>query len=241
MKTWRSLAGSAVLSLVLAATAARAQDRLLTGDDLYPWRGWYVSVFGGVRLQPDERSTATSIVAPGVPSPFRHGFANGFSAGVALGRSWRLGASPWAIRLEGEYAYARNGVDKLYAGMTRPGTGALQSYSFMANAYVDYRWRRLIPYVGGGVGVALMDLNAATPTIPGATFGTGRDTNLAVQAIAGIDVLVLPRWRLGVAYKYQAVFGNKFDLVLAGLGKVGDFDVGTITSHTILVRLSYLF
>ncbi len=227
---------------ILAATAlnASAQDRLLTSDDLFPWKGWYMSVHGGGVFKGNENGTLTASGVPGSVGS-RHRFDTGFQLGGALGYSWQFAGTPWALRVEGEYTYSRNNADTLSGGgLTGSVNGALQNHSIMGNLYVDYTWRKWVPYVGAGVGVAMTNL---TTSAPGGTVQIdGSDANLAVQAMAGIDYKILPRWKLGVGYKYQAVFSNSYDIVANGTNTtVGKANLGTIDSHTVLLKLGYLF
>lgn len=218
--------------------AAPGQKRLLTSDDLYPWRGWYVSVFGGVHLQGDEGGTSS---IGGLSAGSNHDFDTGFQAGVAIGWSWQFGVTNWAIRTEAEYAYSRNSSDSISAaGLSASTGGALQNHSFMGNIYLDYHWRRLVPYVGAGAGLVFTRLTTTAPGSPVEIKGS--DTNFGFQAMAGVDYKILPRWRLGVGYKYQMVFGTDYDIKLSGTNtNVGRAKLGTIDSHTILMKLTYQF
>lgn len=227
---------------ILAATTvgASAQDRLLTSDDLFPWKGWYMSVHGGIGFKGNENG---SLSASGSSSSVasRHRFDTGFQLGAALGYSWQFSGTPWALRVEAEYTYSRNNADTMSeGGVTGSVNGALQNHSLMGNLYVDYTWRKWVPYVGAGVGVAITNLTTSASGSPAEIDGS--DANFAVQAMAGIDYKILPRWKLGVGYKYQAVFSNSYDIVATGTNTtVGKANLGTIDSHTVMIKLGYLF
>jgi opacity protein-like surface antigen len=236
-RLFTALAATGILTA--SAMPSFAQDRLLTGDDLFPWKGWYASVFGGIHFKGNENGT-TSVTGLGSIGS-RHRFDTGFQAGVALGYSWQFTGTPWALRLEGEYAFSHNGADTLsLGGVTGSVNGSLRNHSIVGNLYVDYHWGKWVPYLGAGVGVAITHLNSGVPGAPLQIDGT--DTNFAVQAMAGIDYKILPRWKLGVGYKYQAVFSNSYDVVVTGSNtSVGKANLGTIDSHTVLLKLGYLF
>ena len=228
---------------VAATTAAQAQGqgqgKLLTSDDLFPWKGVYISAFGGITFLGTENGSATVFGTVGT----RNTFDTGFTAGVALGYSWQFAGTPWAIRAEGEYSYTRNSNDKFTNqgfGITANANGRFESNNFMANMYVDYHLRRFVPYIGAGIGLSLTRFSL---NVPGGIVDTdGSDVNFAVQAMAGIDYKVLPRLRLGVGYRYQAIFNTDYDVNLTGTNtQVGKQKLGTVDSHMILFKLTYLF
>ena len=98
----------------------------------------------------------------------------------------------------------------------------------------------LVPYVGAGAGLVFTRLTTTAPGSPVEIKGS--DTNFGFQAMAGVDYKILPRWRLGVGYKYQMVFGTDYDIKLSGTNtNVGRAKLGTIDSHTILMKLTYQF
>lgn len=237
-------------SLVGTTVGALAQDRSLSGDGLQAWNGWYVSAFGGVRFQNDQHVTAANPDPdPGEPTSarIRNRFDTGFTAGAALGYSWQVGRTPWALRLEGEYSYARNSADSFSAlGDTIGVDGALQRHSFMANVYVDYDWGRWVPYIGAGGGFYLAHLRTGPNGVdedgdPNDRID-GSHVGAAVQAMAGIFYKITPRWRVGVGYRYQATFDNKFAAIDGEDGSnLGTVDFGLADSHMVLVKLNYLF
>lgn len=241
---------ASVALAIVAAGGAHAQGRPLTGDDLFPWKGWYVSLSGGISLQGDEQSTATDPdPEPGDPASFlvRQRFNTGFAAGAAIGFSWRITGTPWGLRFEGEYSYARNTVDTLSAmGQSINVNGALQRHSFIGNVYLDFNRGRWVPYVGAGLGLSVAHLTSRAPGVDEDGEENdridGSSVGFAVQALVGLDYKILPRWRLGVGYKYQATFNNRFEAVDGEDGSsLGKSDFGMVDSHTIFLKLSYLF
>lgn len=192
-----------LLAIAASSTPAAAQGLF----DFEPAEsGFYVSGFGGGNFRPDSLFTGVSNPAPGVPGPtgvagapiaVNLDYDVGFKAGGAVGA--QLPFKYWSVfhpRLEVEVSYARlavnegsfNGGDQIFDGD--------QSTLFVfLNNYSDIRWtenQRLIPYIGGGAGVAFVrsDVNyfpvgAATP---GATFAVnGRDTAFATHAAVGVS------------------------------------------------------
>ncbi len=237
-------------ALIGTTAGALAQDRSLSGGALHPWNGFYVSAFGGVHFQNDQHVTAHNPDPdPGEPTTarIRNSFDTGFTAGAALGYSWQVGRTPWALRLEGEYSYARDSANSFSAlGQSVSVTGALQRHSFMANVYLDYDWGRWVPYIGAGVGLYLARLRTGPRGVdedgdPNDRID-GSHVGPAVQAMAGIYYKITPRWRLGVGYRYQATFDNKFAAIDGEDGSnLGTVNFGMADSHMILVKLNYLF
>jgi OOP family OmpA-OmpF porin len=118
----------------------------------------------------------------------------GFAVGGEVGYGFDSG-----IRLGGEITFRDNGQDSAeQRGDKLRLSGETESVAFMANAYYDFdTGTAFTPYLGAGVGVALIDFNFAT--------GTGfedTDAVFAYQAMVGVDYAVAPQIKIGLQYRF---------------------------------------
>ncbi|MGH6894667.1 MAG: outer membrane protein, partial [Dongiaceae bacterium] len=159
--------------------------------------GFYVNLHGGPRYLKD-----ADLSRDPHGEPLRVGrldFKNiGGTVGVAGGYAWDNG-----LAVEGEFAYRRNGLDHdEFDGDSTDLDGTLSSYAWMANGY--YRLDTgtdFTPYIGGGVGIALLDLDMRRGD-EGRFHALDTDTQFAYQGIAGISYALAPHWSVGVDYRF---------------------------------------
>ncbi len=152
---------------------------------------WYVSVFGGYNMARVHASFETD--------HYDIRMKDGFSVGMAVGSYVADG-----VRLERELSYARNGNKSArYAGDDdyAPQSGNMSGVFLMTNMWKDFRTSdRLQPYVGGGLGVALLSGKGDGETDP---YDFSGELALAVQAGAGVRYAMTDRLALDVGYRYR--------------------------------------
>jgi opacity protein-like surface antigen len=122
----------------------------------------------------------------------------GGTVGIAGGYDWDNG-----LALETEFAYRHNGLDHdVFHGDSTDLDGSLSSYTLLANTY--YRLETgtdFTPYIGGGVGISLLDLDMKRGD-EGRFHALDTDTQFAYQGIAGLAYAIAPHWNLGVEYRF---------------------------------------
>lgn len=122
----------------------------------------------------------------------------GGTVGIAGGYAWDIG-----VALEAEFAYRRNGLDHdVFHGVSTDLDGSLSSYTLLTNVY--YRLdtgTEFTPYIGGGVGVSLLDLDMKRGDEE-RFHALDDDTQFAYQGIAGLAYEVAPHWSVGVEYRF---------------------------------------
>lgn len=141
--------------------------------------GWYTGVNLGLNFQKDQQSTGPSRV---VDLDFDTG---GFFSGQ-LGYKFR-GTSLGRFRIEAELSHRRNDVDEIvFNGVERIGNGEEKVLAGLINLFYDInaKSKRLIPFVGAGIGLANIDADVAYS--PGA-FIDDDDTTFAYQFIVGAE------------------------------------------------------
>lgn len=213
--------GALCISTGLAAAA----------DDYQPMApvtgGFYASLHAGAYLPSD--STASFRLSGQEPT----GNVNadtGYRLGGALGYDFNDN-----VAAEVELSYVRSDVSSIDVGapffVTQPTTGYGSVFTIMGNAVIgnDYgAWR---PYVGAGIGAALVSLNV--------DFASGIDDSdwaLAGQVFAGVDYALSDRASIGGRYRYTHIGstgytdGNGFPVGLNDFG-----------SHSFEVVLKYRF
>jgi opacity protein-like surface antigen len=124
---------------------------------------------------------------------------------VGGGVGWRF--SP---NLRGDITFDyRPDFDQTTSFGIGPGAkSGLHNWTLMANGYYDFTIdaiQPLVPYIGGGIGVAQNSVNGVSVAVPGTGIASlsGRDTNqFAWQLSAGVSYNFTPNMALDVGYRY---------------------------------------
>ena len=218
--------------------ATTALGTLLAATGMAHAEGMGLKVFGGINFAGNESIGPFIGTYAGVTKgsdPFTYGFAGtadidpdmGYVFGGAVGYGWDNGFS-----VDLEVAYRRNQIDvsgAVAAGVayitkgggpgfytfgtgTFAGTdGHLSAVSLMANAWYEFDTGTSIrPYVGGGVGIAWLDIHDIVEGKFVTTGGTytssigvhGDDSGFAWQLGAGLAWEVAPGKDMVVEYRY---------------------------------------
>jgi outer membrane protein OmpA-like peptidoglycan-associated protein len=189
-----------VLISLLSGTAAAQTSSQPAGD----MDGWltgspYAGLkFGGNWIANDTHIDDIGFHVKGVPFDGHVNYDDGIVAEAHLGFAFDTG-----LRLEGEFAYRYNGVDKVspYAGA---GRGSMRDYAIMGNLLydlpVDLPFR---PYVGFGVGAAdYTPYHIRGDGMPYFASGPGSGTAYPVY-VGGPDA-----W----GFAWQAIGGVAYDM-----------------------------
>jgi outer membrane protein OmpA-like peptidoglycan-associated protein len=214
MKRIQTLALGAA-AIVLLGSAAQAAEA--------PRAGWYVGLDNIVGMQTESDSKvggATDIVK------YNAGWGVSGSGGYAYGNG---------IRTELEVAYRRNQVDSIKGpGSASPYDGHIRNINFMGNVLYDFATgTRLTPYIGAGVGGALVNAEDMY-TINGRTLDSERFM-FAYQGIAGVQLALDHNWSFTTDYRYVRTLDPKFKTNL------GDKATTENASHNVLIGLRYQF
>jgi opacity protein-like surface antigen len=179
---------TAVFALVFITTSAQAADK---------GKGMYFSGNLGVSILSDADNEALGIVIETSYDP-------GFNIGGAFGYNYG------SVRAEGEITYRSNDADTLSVlGVPFPADGEESAISFMVNGYYDFHSANssMVPYLGGGIGVASVDANISAIGIP---LVDDSATIFAYQFMAGLGFNINPTTTLTVGYRYFATSGLEF-------------------------------
>ncbi|MGH6785317.1 MAG: outer membrane protein [Novosphingobium sp.] len=192
---WTLLAGS--LSAFAGAASAQTTDKE---------KGVYIAAAFSVTTTDTVSRTIPNVPAPGVDltivNPFNTGYGGAVAAGYDFGRA----------RIEGEFGYTDNGVDRYivpagpFAG-TLPLDGGRTVRRYMANAYFDLTEGPVRPYIGVGAGAAAIHMRtvgprAFAPTEPPRTLTDVKDTRFAYQLIGGLSVSTGKRVTVSAQYRW---------------------------------------
>jgi outer membrane protein OmpA-like peptidoglycan-associated protein len=168
------LAGFAVA--ILLGTAAYAD----------PYKGLYVSGAAGANWAED------ADVSNGASGEVD--YDTGWVGAIAVGYGFGNG-----FRLEGELSHRRNDADD-FSGVSL--SGRAETTGYMANLLYDFDIsRKFMPYVGFGIGAAVVEADKVTP-LPAADRVNDEDTTFAWQAIVGVTVPISERLDLFADYRY---------------------------------------
>lgn len=150
------LAASTALAAALALSPAAQAE------------GLYGSFFGGVNLLGEVESE--EFLGYSVDTEFDTGFVVGGTIGYELDPS---------IRVEGEFAFRSNDVDQAtfntpFGSTTYDVEGEAEILSLMANAWYDFDLGSgFQPFVGGGLGMAKVEVDSEDDTVFAFQAGAG--------------------------------------------------------------------
>lgn len=206
------------LGLALASTALAAPAVARDGQ-------WYVGLEGGVALAEDQ-----DVEVGGIDDFYEFESDLGFDAGAIVG--YDLGM----LRVEAEAAYKQFDYDEynqLLPGGPAELGGDMSALSFMGNLLLDFGADDGIQgFVGGGAGIARVDLDVETPN---GQLIDDSDSRFAWQALAGVRAPIGGNWDVGLKYR----FFNVDNIKLVGTNG-GDYKTD-LRSHSILGSIIYNF
>jgi OmpA-OmpF porin, OOP family len=135
-----------------------------------------------------------------------------------------------------EFTFRQNHIDRIATSSSLFHGGDMHSFATMFNGY--YRFHNetpFTPYIGGGLGEAVVVLNNARPTfgLDRRPFG-GTDCEFAYQGVAGVSFPIAPRLSMSAEYRYFASLRPGFE---QGASKVSS----SYYSHNAILRLAYSF
>jgi len=183
--------------------------------------GWYVGAGAGGNYTPDTKADNRGGKTDLEYNP-------GWDVNGSAGYAWENG-----LRLEGEAWHSRNDMDKVKGGN---GTnGHLSNTDLFGNIFYDFKTDgRLTPYIGAGVGAAVVDANYIG-TLRDGSYLNSNNLELAYQAIGGVAAQLDPNWALTADYRYVATTDPRFHST-AGYGARVDNE-----SHNIVLGVRYSF
>jgi len=190
-----------------------------------PVNGLYSSIFGGYTY------------IPGNINKYKWGilrsdsaYDGGYNAGI------RFGYKSNPIRYEGEYTYLQASTNRFRVNHIRQTgvTGTISANLIMANIYYDTPdlLPSIAPFVGVGIGFALMQASLDSTGPCGNTFFSANDNSFAYQATIGLTYNFAENYSLNIAYRYAAAassgnLGETFQANMASGGVIYRFDTST--------------
>ena len=228
-----ALAALAALLVFPNAQTASAKDSLF---------GAYVELFAGLSTPRNDaislRSDIASFASPSVLGVSQN---TGFLGGAALG--FEIFEN---VRTELEVSYQRNGLSNFSASGAFQGQpfntdASFQTTTVFGNVWFDLDFLggdRIKPYVGGGVGLGVIDANLfenlgaiSDVDVDGAVF--------AYQLGAGVNFGITPRVDLGVGYRFRGFASTETGLFSPPFGT--SIEGVSPSSHNFIGSLRYKF
>jgi opacity protein-like surface antigen len=182
---------------------------LLLSSTVFAAEGVYISGNAGLSLLRD--STLTDTAAGIITTTTDAEFESGLNLGLAVGNDFGNG------RFEIAFDYKSHGLDKLkdfsVTGSGNlgdfDGNGDIKTLSAMINGFYDIPLGvPVTPYVGGGVGVARIELDNIV--IRGVSIAGSNDTVFAYQLGAGIGYDIIESITVDIGYRYFRTDNPKF-------------------------------
>jgi len=207
------------LRKILAAGAVALVAFAVTGPAQAQSPGPYVSGALGVTQPRDWDLTGAGVNTTQESDP---GFAGAIALGTTFSENWRG---------EAELSYSNSNVDSF---SDTNGSGETSMFGLMFNGLYDFKTNsRWTPYVGAGIGAAVIDSNDLSPV--GGSRITKSDHVFAYQGIAGVTYKIDDQ--LGLFSEYRYVGAMDRDL-RTDSGIDVDSDSG---EHRIMVGLRWSF
>jgi opacity protein-like surface antigen len=168
--------------------------------------------------------------------------------GGAIG--YRLPFKYWTYfqpRLELEISSAQSDVSRSRLNdIPLAASGELSATTFLFNNYNDITWsngQTIVPFVGGGLGVSIVDLSIADAAAPGGISALANDddtTALTTTFAGGLTWHATNRFEIYGEARYVTVYGANFDSISAGSSANQAFeDDLTATTFTVGARLGF--
>lgn len=171
---------------------------------------WYVSVTGGGNWVDD---TDFIIDPPTAPifawnTESDGGWLVAGAIGLDIGHVWS------GLRADVELAYRENNADGVWTDNAAgtPETGSLdydhQTFSVLANVWLDIPLGGFTPYIGGGIGWADVSAEGSYACFIGTCAATVTPFNFsedgfAWQAGAGVNFPISPNMQIGLGYRFM--------------------------------------
>ena len=212
-------AAAASLAVVTSSSAANAAEA-------------YASIFGGVNFLQNPGMSGTShtsyysyltfVSSQSVDTSFKTGYVVGGNFGVDWQNGFRTelelalrgNSSKKSATLNTFYGYLYYGSGPYTLASTTnavvPASIDLRAYSLMANAWYDFdTGTDFTPYVGGGVGMALVQISGG---LNGFHLIEKNDTVFAWQVGAGVSMPINDTMKVFLDYRYFAADGAKLKI-----------------------------
>ncbi len=201
--------------LIAAAMAATAVPSFAMAQSA----GFYVGAGAGANWTADSDISGSGI---NTSADFDTGWVGALTAGYAYGNN---------LRTELELGYRSNGIDSVGGAN---GTGDVKSWSFLSNLLYDVKNSTpFTPYIGLGLGAAIIDVNGASPVSSSRVDDS--DAQFAYQGIAGVTYDMSEAVHLFADYRYMRTLDP---------GLTTDSQRGVdaeYANHTVLLGLRYAF
>jgi len=221
LKTFRGIA-TALGAVMMSAGVAAAAD--YSEPVMTPYSGgFYVTLQGGYMMLDDP---SVSFISGGTVNAAVD-VDNGYRLGGAIGYDFNDN-----VALEFETSYIHTGVNAIYTGLggaLAPGDGS--AITLMGNAVIgnDYGpWR---PYVGAGIGAALVSLD-----VDFMSDIDDSDWAFSAQAFAGVDYQLSDRASIGGRYRFQHIGSTDY-----ADGNGNPVGLGGLNLHSFEVVLKFKF
>lgn len=199
--------------------------------------GWYVSLFGGASFLEDVETEYDYGISSSLKNKAET--ETGFIVGGAIGTHLTDD-----IRVELEVAYSENDVDKIhYSGPYNNGTydakGSFGILTFMGNLWYDIPLSETLnPYLGGGVGLAIVD--GETTYEPDDGDDSPYDSSevaFAFQLGAGLRWKAFENITFDVGYRLRGIDGPDFGN--SDFPQSSNYDGDMIFSHNVIAGVSF--
>ncbi|MGE4351985.1 MAG: OmpA family protein [Bdellovibrionales bacterium] len=184
--------------------------------------GWYL---GGNTIMSFERDSDIKVSGSTDQIEYKTGWGLAGYGGYAFGNGFRT---------EAELAYRHSEADSATGLTAGPVGGGIHNWALMANALYDFDTNtRITPYVGAGIGAALVDADNLR-TINSATLDEDR-VAFAYQGIVGASVALDGGWAFTADYRYFATPDVKFKTNVGVRGETEN------ASHNLMLGIRYTF
>lgn len=188
-------------ALLVAPLSVAAQDEA----------GYYASVYGGYSAMASTSFSESRATGPAVAG--KVAFGSGIGFGLAVGRRFGNG---WAAELA--WDERGNFIDRI-GGVAVDGN-VFSTVVFLNGTYRFPVWGMVRPFIGAGLGYVIgLDIDVDRD---GTEQEYSRRGGVAMQAIAGADYSLSPRWTLSGDVRWSRMSSGTFEPTTAGTSLSGE-------------------
>ncbi|NEQ44854.1 MAG: porin family protein [Leptolyngbya sp. SIOISBB] len=208
--------------------------------------GWYVALAPEVVFGYDIDLDGDDVTIPVVPAPGLPPIGTAtvpvdvsIDTDTGFGINGAVGYRFDNVRAEFEVGYNNNSVDSITVNDVDTSVdGDIGNWKFLINGYYDFPTNsRFSPYLGGGIGVAILSANDVSATVPNLGEVDIDDSSASFlfqfKAGAGYDITETLNAFLG--YRLMGIPGQSFEVLDA------DLDADTLFIHSLQLGVRYEF
>ncbi|MEM9769899.1 MAG: outer membrane beta-barrel protein [Cyanobacteria bacterium P01_D01_bin.71] len=208
--------------------------------------GWYVALTPSLVFGYDINIDGEDITVPVIPAPGLPPIGTtdvpvdaSIDTDTGFGISGAFGYRFDDARVELEIGYLNNSVDSITVNDVETSTdGSIDNWQFLVNGYYDIPTNsRFRPYIGGGIGLAIVSADDISATVPslGELSIDDSSSSFVFQIKGGVGYDITDDLNAFLGYRLLGIPGQSFEVFDT------DLDADTVFIHSLQLGARYEF